>query len=114
MAAVGSAGSNRLRSAILMVVAGMVDAGLDPAQAVARARVHHEGGGLDVEGGVPAGAVAALRDAGFDLRLWDETNLYFGGVSAVGADARGLSAAGDPRRGGGAAGVDDRGRVVEL
>ena len=114
MAAVGSAGSNRLRSAILMVVAGMVDGGLGPAHAVSRPRVHHEGGGLDVEGGVPAGAIAALRAAGFDLRLWNETNLYFGGVSAVGADARGLSAAGDPRRGGGAAGVDDRGRVVDL
>ena len=114
LAAVGSAGSNRLRSAILMVVAGMVDSGLDPAQAVARPRVHHEGGGVDVEGGVPREAIAALRGAGFDLRLWDQSNLYFGGVSAVGATDHGLRAAGDPRRGGGAAGVDDRGRVVDL
>jgi len=114
LAAVGSAGSNRLRSAILMVVAGMVDGGLGPGEAVGRPRVHHEGGGLDVEGGVPAGAVAALGGAGFDLRLWDEANLYFGGVSAVGVTDRGLEAAGDPRRGGGAAGVDDEGRVVHL
>ena len=114
LAAVGSAGSNRLRSAILMVVAGMVDSGLGPADAVRRPRVHHECGGVDVEGGVPADAVGALRDAGFDLRLWDEANLYFGGVSAVGVTAGGLEAAGDPRRGGGAAGVDDEGRVVDL
>lgn len=114
VAAVGSAGSNRLRSAILMVVAGMVDAGLGPAEAVARARIHHEGGGVDVEGGVPPEAIAALGDAGFDLRLWDQSNLYFGGVSAVGMADGGLRAAGDPRRGGGAAGVDDRGRVVDL
>lgn len=114
LAAVGSAGSNRLRSAILMVVAGMVDGGLGPADAVQRPRVHHEGGGLDVEGGVPEGAVTALEAAGFDLRLWDESNLYFGGVSAVGVTGRGLEAAGDPRRGGGAAGVDDEGRVVDL
>lgn len=114
MAAVGSAGSNRLRSAILMVVAGMVDAGADPGQAVRRPRIHHEGGGVDVEGGVPDGAIEALAGAGFDLRLWDEINLYFGGVSAVGASDAGLLAAGDPRRGGGAAGVDDRGQVVDL
>ena len=114
LAAVGSAGSNRLRSAILMVVAGMVDAGLAPAEAVGRPRIHHEGGGVDVEGGVPREAITALRDAGFDLRLWDESNLYFGGVSAVGGTDEGMQAAGDPRRGGGAAGVNDRGRVVDL
>ncbi len=114
LAAVGSAGSNRLRSAILMVVAGMVDSGLAPADAVGRPRVHHEGGGLDVEGGVPAPAVRALEASGVDLRQWDEANLYFGGVSAVGMTAYGLAAAGDPRRGGGAAGVDDDGRVVDL
>jgi gamma-glutamyltranspeptidase / glutathione hydrolase len=114
VAAVGSAGSNRLRSAILMVVAGIVDAGAGPQAAVRRPRVHHEGGGLDVEGGVPQAAIAALAADGFDLRLWTEANLYFGGVSAVGITARGMEAAGDPRRGGGAAGVDDAGRVVDL
>jgi gamma-glutamyltranspeptidase/glutathione hydrolase len=114
VAAVGSAGSNRLRSAILMVIAGMVDAAAGPVAAVERSRIHHEGGGVDVEGGVPGGAIAALRADGFDLRLWSEANLYFGGVSAVGITGRGLEAAGDPRRGGGAAGVDDDGRVVDL
>jgi gamma-glutamyltranspeptidase len=97
-----------------MVVAGLVDGGAGPGEAVDRPRVHHEGGGLDVEGGVPEGAIAALEAAAFDLRLWDESNLYFGGVSAVGVTDRGLEAAGDPRRGGGAAGVDDEGRVVNL
>jgi len=114
VASLGSAGSNRLRSAIVGVVAGMVDFGAGPAEAVARARVHHEGGGIDVEGGVPDGAVNALRAGGFDLRLWDEANLYFGGVSAVGVTAGGLEAAGDPRRGGGAYGVDEHGEVTEL
>lgn len=114
VAAVGSAGSNRLRSAILMVVAGMVDAAAGPGAAVRRPRVHHEGDGVDVEGGVPRAAIEALEADGFDLRLWSEANLYFGGVSAVGITERGLEAAGDPRRGGGAAGVDDTGRVVDL
>lgn len=114
VAALGSAGSNRLRSAILMVIAGMVDSGDDPADAVRMPRIHHEGDGLDVEGGVPADAIMALRDEGFDLRLWTEANLYFGGVSVAGVTPRGLRAVGDPRRGGGAAGVDDQGRVVDL
>lgn len=114
LGAVGSAGSNRLRSAILMVVAQMVDAAAGPVAAVRRPRIHHEGDGVDVEGGVPPDAIAALVADGFDLRLWDDRNLYFGGVSAVGMTERGLEAAGDPRRGGGAAGVDDEGRVVDL
>lgn len=114
MAALGSAGSNRLRSAILTVVAGMVDSGAGPASAVRRPRVHHEGGGLDVEAGVPAAAIEALDTDGFDLRLWTEENLYFGGVSAVAVTTGGLEAAGDPRRGGGAVGVNVNGEVVEL
>lgn len=114
LAALGSAGSNRLRSAILMVVAGMVDAGADPRTAVERPRIHHEGDGIDVEGGVPGGAVDALTAEGFDVRLWSEANLYFGGVSAAGFSDDGLRAAGDPRRGGGAAGIDEDGRVVDL
>jgi gamma-glutamyltranspeptidase/glutathione hydrolase len=114
LAALGSAGSNRLRSAILMVVAGMVDAGADPRTAVERPRIHHEGDGVDVEGGVPGDAVEALSAEGFDLRLWSEANLYFGGVSVAGVTGGGLQAAGDPRRGGGAAGVDDEGQVVDL
>ena len=114
VASLGSAGSNRLRSAILAVVADLVDGNALPRDAVARPRIHHEGGGLDVEGGVPDNAVQALRADGFDLRLWTESNLYFGGVSAVGSGKRGLEAAGDPRRGGGAFGVDEHGEVIEL
>ncbi len=113
-AALGSAGSNRLRSAILMVVARMVDQADGPGAAVGRPRIHHEGGGVDVEGGVPAGAIAALEADGFDLRLWTDASLYFGGVSVAAVGSGGLAAAGDPRRGGGAAGVDDGGRVVDL
>lgn len=114
MGALGSAGSNRLRSAILAVVAGMVDVGAGPLSAVRRPRVHHEGDGLDVEAGVPDAAIDAMRDGGFNVRLWAEESLYFGGVSAVGAATGGLEAAGDPRRGGGAAGVDANGEVIEL
>lgn len=112
--AVGSAGSNRLRSAILQTVVNMVDGGLDAEEAVRRPRVHPEGEGVDVEGGVPEEAVAALAADGHRLRRWGEVNLFFGGVSAVARGADGLEGAGDPRRGGAAAALTRAGEVVDL
>ena len=53
--ALGSAGSNRLRSAILQTMVNVIDDGMTCADAVARPRVHPEGDGIDVEGGVPDG-----------------------------------------------------------
>jgi gamma-glutamyltranspeptidase/glutathione hydrolase len=110
----GSAGSNRLRSAILQTVESIVDQGLSIRDAVGRARVHPEGDGVDVEGGVSQAAAEALSRDGHRLRRWDSLNLFFGGVSAAGRLGGELSGAGDPRRGGGAAGVTRAGQVVDL
>ena len=112
--ALGSAGSNRLRSAILQTVVSIVDGGMDAAGAVRRARVHPEGDGVDVEGGVPGDAVAALAADGHRLRRWGEMNLFFGGVSVAGRGSAGLEGAGDPRRGGAAAAVTRSGEVIDL
>ena len=112
--ALGSAGSNRLRSAILQTVVSLVDGGMELDAAVARPRIHPEGDGIDVEGGVPAAAVAALEADGHRLRCWDGPSLFFGGVSAAGRGPSGLSGAGDPRRGGAAFGVDASGSVTRL
>ena len=49
--ALGSAGSNRLRSAITQVIRYVVDYGLPVDEAVRRERMHHEAGVLHVEGG---------------------------------------------------------------
>jgi gamma-glutamyltranspeptidase / glutathione hydrolase len=114
LAALGAAGSNRLRSAILQVVVGVVDAGLDLPEAVRRPRVHPEGDGIDVEGGMPDACVEALADAGNRLRRWGEMNLFFGGVSIVGHGPGGLTGAGDPRRGGAAAMTTRAGEVIDL
>lgn len=110
----GSAGSNRLRSAILQATVSVLDQAIDIPAAVSRPRVHPEGAGLDVEGGVSEAAIAALAADGHVIRRWDALNLFFGGVSAVGRGADGFMAAGDPRRGGGAAGVTRAGQVVDL
>ena len=71
--ALGSAGSNRLRSAILQTVVNLVDGGMDVPAAVRHPRIHPEGDGVDVEGGVPDDAVAALLADGHRLRRWGET-----------------------------------------
>jgi gamma-glutamyltranspeptidase / glutathione hydrolase len=112
--ALGSAGSNRLRSAILQTVVSIVDGRMTAADAVRRPRVHPEGDGVDVEGGVPEDVAAALAADGHAIRRWGEMNLFFGGVSVAGRGAGGLEGAGDPRRGGAAAAVTRAGEVVDL
>jgi gamma-glutamyltranspeptidase/glutathione hydrolase len=101
-AALGSAGSNRIRSAILQTILGVVDAGLGAQAAVERPRVHYEGGVVEAEPGVDEKALAALEGDGWKVQRWRERNLYFGGVQAVARDAGSgaLSGGGDPRRGG--------------
>ena len=101
--ALGSAGSNRIRSAIVQTIVGHPRPG-----------ARRPGGGrrpAPARGGRPGGRgagrgrprrISALEADGWTVRRWEERNLYFGGVQAVARDpASGeLSGAGDPRRGG--------------
>jgi gamma-glutamyltranspeptidase/glutathione hydrolase len=97
----GSAGSNRIRSAILQVIVGVVDRGLEAREAVIAPRAHFEDDLVYVEPGIDADA---LRAAGRQVLAFRDLNLFFGGAQAVERDrATGaLSGAGDPRRGGAA------------
>jgi gamma-glutamyltranspeptidase/glutathione hydrolase len=106
--ALGSAGSNRIRSAILQTILGVVDQGLGAQAAVERPRVHYEGGVVEAEPGVDEAALTALERDGWKVQRWRERNLYFGGVQAAARDpeAGELSGGGDPRRGGVAITVD--------
>ncbi|MDZ7752739.1 MAG: gamma-glutamyltransferase [Gammaproteobacteria bacterium] len=100
--ALGSGGSNRIRSAMLQVMLNIVRHRLPLAPAIERPRIHYENGVLNVEDGFPEAAIAALGEAFDDVRVWPTRNLYFGGAHGVsfhGADGR-MSGAGDPRRGG--------------
>ena len=101
---VGSAGSNRIRSAILLTIVGVVDRGLDARAAVEAPRIHYEDGTVYVEPGIDADALAA---AGHEVAPFRAPNLFFGGVQAVQRDpATGaVLGAGDPRRGGAAVAV---------
>jgi gamma-glutamyltranspeptidase/glutathione hydrolase len=100
---IGSAGSERLRGAIVQTVVNVVDHGLPLEEAIERPRVHLDGDELHCEGGIDPGEADRLASLGFGVVCWpgSDRNLYFGGVSAVGVRGDGsLEAAGDPRRGG--------------
>ncbi|MDZ7747459.1 MAG: gamma-glutamyltransferase [Halofilum sp. (in: g-proteobacteria)] len=101
--ALGSGGSNRIRSAILQVLSGCLDHGLALDAAVERPRLHVEGNRLEIEGGFSEATVAALAARWHDHCAWPDRNLFFGGAHAVAAGPGGFSGAGDPRRGGVAA-----------
>lgn len=100
--AVGSGGSNRLRSAILQVVSNVVDFNLPLNQAVDAPRVHFEAGQLQLEGGIAPTVADRLEEAGYHLNRWPERNMFFGGAHAVARLGAGWEAAGDARRGGSA------------
>ena len=100
--ALGSGGSNRLRSAILQVLVNTTAFDLDLASAVTAPRLHMEGGVCHLEQGCDEAVVSALQDIAPDaFQRWPTGNLFFGGVHAVGCTPGGkLAAAGDPRRAG--------------
>jgi gamma-glutamyltranspeptidase/glutathione hydrolase len=100
--ALGSAGSNRIRSAILQTILGVVDGGLSAQEAVDRPRLHYEKGVVEAEPGIDPEQLDALERDGYEVRRFAERTLYFGGAQAVARDPETgeLSGGGDPRRGG--------------
>jgi gamma-glutamyltranspeptidase/glutathione hydrolase len=102
--ALGSAGSNRIRSAVLQTIIRVLDDGLDAQAAVEAPRVHWEDGVIYCEPGIDQ---SPLRGPGRTLAPFAERNLFFGGAQAVvrGGDG-GFSGGGDPRRGGAAVVVE--------
>ncbi|NIP46626.1 MAG: Gamma-glutamyltranspeptidase [Gammaproteobacteria bacterium] len=98
--ALGSGGSNRLRTAILQVLLNVIDFGLHVEDAVHAPRVHYENGHLSVEGGFDMDRLGALLEAFPDHHVWDRRNMFFGGVHTVMAGEKGMQGTGDARRGG--------------
>lgn len=104
--ALGSAGSERLRSAIVQILVNMLDLGLSAQEAVDRPRLHHQRGTVHAEGGTPAAVVRTLESAGYDVNRWTVTDLFFGGAQvavrrAIEGEAL-FDGGGDHRRGGAA------------
>jgi gamma-glutamyltranspeptidase / glutathione hydrolase len=98
---VGSAGSHRLRGAILQIVVNAIGHDLPVSEAIEAPRVHLEEGTVHCEGGTDPDVLDDLQAQGYEVVRWRRRNLYFGGAAAVELRPDGtLSAAGDTRRGG--------------
>jgi gamma-glutamyltranspeptidase/glutathione hydrolase len=98
---VGSAGSVRLRGAIMQVIANVIGHGLGVAAAIDAPRVHVDEPHVHCEGGFDPAELDRLAAWGYDIVRWRRRNLFFGGTNAVEVLADGtLAAAGDARRGG--------------
>jgi gamma-glutamyltranspeptidase / glutathione hydrolase len=98
----GSGGSNRIRTAILQVISNIIDFNMPIAQAVNRPRVHWENDIFNIEPGFDQLIIDRSQFPFNDeLVLWEQQNMFFGGVHAVLEDVDGaLSGAGDRRRSG--------------
>ena len=96
----GSAGSNRIRSALLQTIVGVVDHGLRAPEAVSAPRAHFEDGIVYHEPGIELDDLLAEPGAKREVVRFHGLNLFFGGVQAVQRRDGELIGAGDPRRGG--------------
>ncbi|UCH75923.1 MAG: gamma-glutamyltransferase [Rhodospirillales bacterium] len=105
--ALGSGGSNRIRTAILQVLMNMLHFEMDLAAAVAAPRVHYERSLLSVEavgatGGFDARQINRFAEPFPNKELWDRFSMFYGGVHAVALNPGSgtFDGAGDGRRGG--------------
>ncbi len=105
LTALGSGGSNRIRTALLQVVRNLVVHRLTPEESVAADRLHYEDGTLYAEiAGRYAEAVPALARDGLSVSPFPQPSMYFGGahLASRAPDGR-VHGMGDPRRAGAAA-----------
>lgn len=100
--AMGSGGSNRIRTAMLQVLLNLIDFRMPTKKAVESPRIHFENGLLSIEPGFRSAELDRLEKEFPQRKLWEERNLFFGGVHVAGyhAQDKRFDGAGDPRRGG--------------
>jgi gamma-glutamyltranspeptidase/glutathione hydrolase len=98
--ALGTGGSNRIRTAILQVAVNLLDRGMDLNEAVEAPRLHMEKcGTLSFESGFSEAEQIALLAFAPEAHVWPEKNLFFGGVNSARRRADGsVVGAGDLRR----------------
>ena len=97
--ATGSGGSNRLRTAIIQVLKNLIDHRMPVSDAVESPRIHYERGLLSMEPGFSQAVLEELKAHFPQHHLWEEKNLFFGGVHTLTTHPKlGFSGSGDPRR----------------
>jgi len=104
--ALGSGGSNRLRNAILQVLVGLLEHGVEVERAVRAPRLQLEPGltrprvAFEAEGLDPHVARSLCESYPDRPCVFDALNLYFGGTHVAMRIGDSFSGAGDPRRAG--------------
>ena len=98
--AIGSPGADRITTALHQVIVNLVEMDMSLADAISHPRVHIDTSGefdrLCAEPGL------ALPQTDLPVTLFDDLNMYFGGVGvALFDDEKGFEVASDPRREGG-------------
>jgi gamma-glutamyltranspeptidase/glutathione hydrolase len=97
----GSGGSNRIRTAILQVISNIIDFKMPVDAAVNSPRVHWENNVFNIEPGFSEESIKAAIFASNKLVLWNNKNMFFGGVHTVLENSEGIiEGAGDKRRSG--------------
>ncbi len=91
----GSAGSNRIRSAIVNVILNNLIFNMDLQKSVDEGRVHFENEEVFIEPGFSKEVIEKIEKF-FKVSIFKEKNLFFGGVNAVSGD---FDAGSDKRRG---------------
>lgn len=81
--ALGSGGSNRLRTAILQVIWNLTRYRMTLEEAVKSPRIHCENGHLSIEEGFRPESLAPLLEHWPDHKIWKGQNLFFGGTHAA-------------------------------
>ena len=104
IAASGASGGLRIITSMIQVLAEVLLLGREPAEAVARGRIHPRGGELLHEESLAPEVLDALRGAGFEprpvrlLQLHPGTDIYFGAVQSIFRVEGELLAVSDPRK----------------
>ena len=91
----GSAGSNRIRSAVLQTILNYTHFKMTPQEAINAPRMHYEKGSLYCEPPLHVEMNESIKKE-YRLHKFDDINLFFGGVQAISGDFQGGA---DPRRG---------------
>jgi len=98
--AIGSGGSNRIRTAILQVLLNSCEFNMELEEAVHYPRIHFENDSLNIENGYRPEVTEQLKKEVGKVKIWQDLNLFFGGVHAVQKHGESYHGVGDPRRGG--------------
>ena len=99
---VGSAGSARLRGAIMQIVVNVVEHGMPVDEAIDAPRVHVDEPHVHCEGGTDPAELDRLEAMGYEVVALADAQplLRRRGAAVARRDDGSLAAAGDPRRGG--------------